>query len=504
MFINSLEDVLNNEYNVSVTENGAIGYRTSGKNLLDLNFKVSSLRNAKEDEIISLFMKAFYDDNNLAIKWLFYARDVREGLGERRLFRAIVRHLALNNPDAIKHLFDYIPLYGRYDDVLCLIDTPHRDYVISMIKAQLLKDVEDKNDGKSISLLAKWMPSINTSSKETVRLAKIIRDGLGLTDVRYRKLLSELRRYIDVVEVKMSSKKWEDINYSEVPSRANLVYNGAFLRNDEARRREFLSSLANGETKINASVLFPHDIVHKYVNNKGLTKDDGIEALWKAMPDIATGCENTIVVADGSGSMRASVGGTEVSALEVANAIAIYFSERSVGEFKDKYITFSERPKLVNMSNCKSLHSKIKVALLHSEVADTNIESVFDLILTTAVDNNMSQSDIPKNVLIISDMEFNCCAVTKNNNRVDKRLFDVISNKYKEAGYLLPRLVFWNVCSRTGTIPVKENDCGVALVSGFSTNILKMVASNRTDPYELLVEQLMGERYSVITTNASS
>lgn len=124
---------------------------------------------------------------------------------------------------------------------------------------------------------------------------------------------------------------------------------------------------------------------------------------------------------------------------------------------------------------------------------------MFDLILTTAVNSHMKQEDMPKNVLIISDMEFDSCATcSSNEHRLSARLFDVIKKRFKDAGYQMPRLVFRNVNSRTGTIPVKENDLGVALVSGFSTNICKMVMSGKTDPYECLVETLMGERYDAV------
>ena len=306
----------------------------------------------------------------------------------------------------------------------------------------------------------------------------------------------------------------DEIKYEAVPSRANLIYNSAFLRHDEERRRNFLSKLEKGETKINASTLFPHDIVHRYTEGGWGTTvkalDQTLEALWKSLPDTVNGCGNTIVVADGSGSMTSKVGGgSNVTALDVANALAIYFAERSSGQFKDNYITFSENPRLVDFSHGKTLRDKIRIALSHDEMANTNIEAVFDLILGTAIKNNMSQSDIPHNIPIISDMEFDGCAVTNeyrrgygrygsDNGRVNSRLFTEISKRYADAGYQLPRLVFWNVNSRTGTIPVKENDLGVALVSGFSTNIVKMVMSGQTDPYECLLETLNTERYAPV------
>ena len=511
-FMDAIKNTLENEMNVSVTENGAVGYRTSGKELLDLNFAVASLRSMSDDEVAKRFRKAFYENDILAMKWLFYARDVREGLGERRLFRVVLADLVKTNPEMVIPVINLIPEYGRYDDLWCLLDDETAaKTVCDLVAKQLGKDLADMHDGKPISLLAKWMPSINASSEKTKAYGKKLCKAFGMNERSYRQMLSKLRSYLNVVEVKMSDKNWSEIKYEAVPSRANLIYNKAFLRNDEERRREYLGKLEKGETKINASTLFPHDIVHKYEYVS--SKDATLEALWKALPDTVNGCGNTIVVADGSGSMRCRVDQkSNVMALDVANALAIYFSERSSGQFKDKYITFSENPQFVDLSNCPTLHGKIRKARCYNEVANTNIEAVFDLILTTAVKNRMAQEDLPANILIISDMEFDACAVggAKKSRRdywgrdyyvhanVDQRLFDVIAQRYSDAGYKLPRLVFWNVNSRTGTIPVKENDLGVALVSGFSTNVCKMVMSGKTDPFECLLETLNSERYNPI------
>ena len=523
MFMESLNETLNEEFNTSVTENGAIGYRTSGKELLDINFAVSSMRNMTEEQIAAKFVKAFYEDKLLAVKWLFYARDAREGVGERRLFRACLKYLAHNHSDIVTAIIPLVPEYGRWDDLWCLLGTSFgytvQTAVIQLITDQLSKDILNYADRKPISLLAKWLPSINTSSEETKRLARIIIDGLGFkSEKQYRQLLSMFRAYLKVVEVDMSAGRWDAIDYSAVPSRANLLYNGAFLRNDTERRREYLDALEKGETKINAGVLFPHDIVHKYCDGYSYPRgyDATNEELWKALPDYVNGAGNTICVADGSGSMQCSVGGTRVTALEVANALAIYFSERSSGQFKDQYITFSENPRIVNFQNAKSLKEKLEIARRYNEVANTNIEAVFDLILTTAVKKNMRQDELPQNILILSDMEFDECACvsmgtetyydywtrqTKTRHKLGKpgkRLFTMLARRYAEHGYKLPRLVFWNINSRTGTIPVKENDLGVALVSGFSPAIAKMVLSNSTDPFECLLEQLNSPRYDAV------
>ena len=511
-FMNAIERTLNNEMNVSVTENGAVGYRTTGKELLDLSFSVASLRSMSDEEVARRFKKAFCENDILAMKWLFYARDARQGLGERRLFRVVLADLVKTNPEMVIPVINLIPEYGRYDDLWCLLDDDASGMrVCDLVVRQLEKDSANMSANKPISLLAKWLPSINTSSPKTKAYGKKICKALGMSERVYRKMLSRMRSYLNVVEVKMSEKNWPEIKYEAVPSRANLIYNGAFLRNDEERRRDYLGKLEKGETKINASVLFPHDIVNKY---SGKPKDATLEALWKALPDTVQGCGNTIVVADGSGSMCCKVDPkSTVTALNVANALAIYFAERSSGQFKDRYITFSENPQFVDLSNCTSLHAKLQKARGYNEVANTNIEKVFELILTSAVNNHMSQDDLPANILIISDMEFDDCATSGEPvlrrgywgnyydttcKAPDQRLFDGISKRYAAAGYKMPRLVFWNVNSRTGTIPVKENDLGVALVSGFSTNVVKMVMSGKTDPFECLLETLNSERYAPV------
>lgn len=510
-FMNAVKQTLDNEMNYNITENGAVGFRTTGKELLDLNFAVASLRKMSDEEVAKRFMKAFCENKMLAMKWLFYARDARQGIGERRLFRVVMKHLVESNPEMVIPVIPFIAEYGRVDDMWCMLDNEESAKVVyQIVDKQLKEDWDNMSAGKPTSITAKWMPSINASSAKTKEYGKKLCKALHMSEREYRKALSKLRKYIDVVEVKMSNKDWSEIKYEAVPSRANLIYNNAFLRNDEARRREYLGKLKKGETKINASTLFPHDIVHKYAIHYGWKcsldqKDATIEALWKALPNTVNGCGNTIVVADGSGSMTTQVDrSSSVTALEVANALAIYFAEHSSGQFKDKYITFSERPQIVDFSNATSLHDKLQIALAHDECANTNIERVFDLILDTAIKNRMKQKDLPQNILIISDQEFDSCATCGDNRsswalkKPSQKLFDMIAQKYANAGYSIPRLVFWNVNSRTGTIPVKENELGVALVSGFSVNIAKMVLSNKLDPYECLLETLNSERYAPI------
>lgn len=511
----ALKKTMNNE--ISITENGAVGYKTSGKALCDLNFAISSLRGADDTKIIKMFQDAYAEDPVVAIKWLFFARDIRgTGAGERKLFRVILKWLADIRPEVVEKLVPVVAEYGRYDDLWVLAETKAWNSVIDLVAKQLADDLKAMDDGKGITLLAKWMPSINTSSPATKALAKKLRQALGMDEKAYRKTLSSLRAYGNVLEVKVSAKNWTEIVYDNVPSQANLKYKNAFLRNDEARRREWLGKLEKGEAKINASTNFPCDIVQSYFSSYRVKDiDQTLEAMWKALPnyvsDLKTG--STICVCDGSGSMMTQVGSSNMTALAVANSLAIYFSEKLPGEFKDKYITFSERPQYVDMSKAKTLKEKIEIALRHNEVANTNIKAVFDLLLQTAKQNNLKQDDIPANVLIVSDMEMDGCAsfddcssrnsygwygrsASYNADRV--ALFERIKQWWIDAGYKLPKLIFWNVNSRTNTVPLQQNDMGIALVSGFSPAIAKIVFSAKLDPYEALLETLDTPRYAKI------
>ncbi len=346
-----------------------------------------------------------------------------------------------------------------------------------------------RQEGKDVSLIGKWLPSENASSAETKALARKIRLALGMSARTYRKTLSDLRASIDIVEDMMSSGSWDQIRYNAVPSKANLIYRKAFLRNDYKRRVSFLEDLAKGKTTINASVLFPHEIVARYDLS---AKDASLEALWNALDDTVSGNDNTLVVADGSGSMYWY--NDTIRPIDVSNALAIYFAERAGGIFKDKYITFSSRPQLVDLSGAKSLREKLLVAFEHNEISNTNIKATFDLILATAVSNSMKNEDMPKNILIISDMEFDQATTSG----VNETLFATIQREYQALGYDVPRLIFWNVASRTGAIPVKENSLGVALVSGFSVSIVNMVMSGELDPYACLISSLNVERYAPV------
>lgn len=492
--------------NVSVTENGAIGYKTTGHELLNLNFKLSSLRDRQDDEIMDAFALAFNENAVLSVAWLFFARDIRGGAGERRTFRVCFTWLAQENPELAARLLRFIPEYGRWDDLISLLEANVREEfkvsVRDLIFRQLIDDITNYDLDESVSLLAKWLPSANTSSAHTRALAMYIYKHLGVTEKEYRQMLSKLRQRIDVTERKMSANEWDKINYSGVPSKAALTYRHAFAMHDEERYMKYLEAVEHGEAKINASALFPYELVTAY--NRKLWSvcpmDETIEAQWKALPDVIPDCDtSTLVVVDGSGSMTCRVGGnTNASALDVAWSLGLYFSERMQGPYANRFITFSANPRMVSFDGAKSLMARLQILREYDDCSNTNIEKTMNLILDTAVLNHFTQDQLPRNLLIVSDMEFDSCFWGHDMEPI----FESIRRLWAYHGYKLPRLIFWNVMGRTDTIPVTTNELGVALVSGFSQNIARMVFSGRLDPWEILVETLTSDRYQPVFQEA--
>lgn len=473
-----------------ITENGAAMYATSGKALLDMNFKVSSYRRCTEEEIIQDFEKVYAENPFLALKWVFYVGDIRCGLGERRLFRILIKHIIPTH----KNLVPFVAEYNRFDSLFELFGTDAEKEMVEYIHKQLDKDSISMAKGEPCSLLAKWMPSIHTSSKKNSNLAKKFCKSLGLSERAYRQKLSALRHHINIVERKMCDGEWQDIDYSTVPSKANLTYREAFAKHDFHRRHLFLQKLTNGEGKINASTAFPHEICYRYGSFDLLSTDidPTFEAMWKALPNTLQG-KPMIVVRDGSSSMLTRVTKDSAAAIDVATALAIYCSERTSTPFKDKFITFSKTPRFVDMSQTTSLHEKLNLAYNETECSNTNVEAVFDLLLDVAHQNNVKQEDIPT-ILVISDMEFDSCAQS-NEGSCNSALFATISKKWQEAGYIMPHLAFWNLCSRTHGIPLQENESGVSLISGFSPNAMNMVLNGKLNPYEAMANILNSERY---------
>ncbi len=499
-FANAIKEELDN--GLTFTENGALAYRTTGRKLLDMNFKLSSYRNIRETEIEKDFAKVFAENPRLAVKFLFFAGDVRGGAGERRVFRTCLRWLAKTRPDWAQAVLPLVAEYNRWDSLLDVLDTPVEGKAVELLHRQLMADQKAMQEGKPASLCAKWLPSVNTSSLQARKTAQRLAKAWEMTEKQYRKSLSALRNYLGVTEVHMTANEWTEIDYPSVPSLANVRYRNAFLKHDTERRLQYLQELENGEATINASVTAPHEIVHAYRNSE-MNLDASLEALWKALPDYVRGDSSSIAVVDGSGSMESTVGNTNLTASDVATGLGLYFAERLQGAFKDKYITFSENPQLADFSHAKSLCEKIRVAEGYNECANTNIEAVFNLILNTAVDNNLRQDELPKNVVIFSDMEFDGCAEPYGED-AQKTLFENISREYEMQGYKLPRLVFWNINSRRHAVPLRENENGVALLSGFSPALVKMTLSGTLDPFALLLETLNAPRYTPVETALDS
>ena len=484
----------------TLTENGAVAYASSGKELVDFNFKLSQYRNMPETDIQKDYGKVFFENPLIAVKFAFYVGDIRGGLGERKVFRACLDWLATNKPEIACAVLTLVPEYTRWDNVVKLIANNNvKEQALDLIATQLKMDMSNIYFEKPISLLAKWMPSENTSSRETRALAYKVRTGLKMNSKDYRKTLSALRKYLDVVEVKASSNRWNEINYEAVPSQANIKYNDAFFKHDENRRKEYLRALQKGETKINASVAQPHEIVGKYSNwYTAKNYDEALEQLWKALPSIMLA--NTLVVRDGSGSMTCSIKpGSNTSCLHVSTALAIYCSEHNDNMWRNKFITFSRNPKFIDLSNCKSLHDKLVRTYDEDDCSNTDIAKTMRLILNTAISNNCTQEEMPRNILIISDMQFDGRYSGAFN--WNSTLFEDIAEEYRDAGYELPKIIFWNVHSRSAnnpTLPMQDNERGLILCSGFSINNMKMFMSDEINPYKILLEQINDKRYDAV------
>lgn len=481
-------EYLKNEANRTYTENGAPTYATSGSRCLDLFATIGALRSAEEQEILRRFVRAFTENPDLAMKTLFFARDVRGGLGERRVFRLCLNWLAKNAPDSVRKNIPYVAEYGRWDDLLALLGTPCEKDALETIRRQLEADWNAMDMGDDVSLLAKWLPSVNASNSQTVQDAKRIARYLGLRDAQYRKMLVQLRQRIRILENNLREKDYT-FDYAKQPSKAMFKYRKAFRRNDGERYGEFLGKVSRGEAQLHTGTLTPYEIIkpffQEYVENQ-VAK--AIDATWKAQEDF-TGDENALVVIDGSGSMYCR---TDPMPATVALSLGIYFAERNTGAFRNHFITFSEKPQLVEIQG-ETIQEKVRYCRGFDEVANTNIQKVFELIFRTAVKNKVSQAEMPSTLYIISDMEFDSCT-----RGADLTNFEYAKKIFGEAGYQLPRVVFWNVRSCNAQQPVTMNEQGVALVSGCSPRIFRMLSSGNLSPMGYMLDILGAERYQKI------
>lgn len=462
--MNALVNALSNSQNRTArTENGAVTLESS----LNSNVDYFSLAGAmRGKDMTYVWSKAFSEDAELAARIALWARDVRGGAGERQSFRNFLLWASVHQRDILTRILPKVPHVGRWDDLLVLMGTQYESNVAEIIEAAL-----EARDG----LCAKWMPRQGD-------IAAKLRKRLGYSPKGWRKLLVGLT---NVVEQQMCANDWSAINFSHVPSRAFSVYRNAFDRHDRSRFQSFLNAAENGEAKINAGAIFPHDIVYNVYNNRA---DRASIEQWKQLPDYAAGNEeNVIVMADVSGSMGYMRRGTKgPDAMLVSVSLALYTSERLKGPFKDTFITFSTSPKLQKVSG--NLADRILQTMTADWSMSTNIQAAFRMILKTALDNSVPLADMPTKLLIISDMEFNSAGEVTN--------LEAISQQYEAAGYKMPQLVFWNVKGRVGNMPAKYNESGVALVSGYSPSILKaLLAGEIKSPQQIMLDTVMNSRY---------
>ena len=487
-------NVMKKEAQTKLTENGAVAYNTLNNGLLDLFAVIGALRPQSESEIEQKFARAFNEDKLLATKMLFYAGNIRGGLGERRTFRVCLKWLAQNYPEIVIKNMANIPLFNRWDSLFILENTPAERAMWEFIKIQLMSDIRAMKKNHPVSLLAKWLPSENTSSKRTVRLARKAMSALNLTPRNYRKTLSALRKYIKVVERDMSANQWGDINYEGVPSYAMKNYQNAFAKHDAIRFSNYIASLNKGEAKINASTLFPYDLVREYVNEVwtgGLYYRNGkldsvVEAQWKALPNYIEGENNYVVMADVSDSMNGRP-------LMTSIGLAIYFAERNKGDYHNIYMTFTNEPHFINIKEGATLLENVKTVANTDVGYNTNLEAAFDYILSNAIYNNVSNEDMPKALIVISDME-----IDRYMSGCGLGFVDTMKEKFNVAGYEMPKIILWNVEARQDTYLSQNPD--VIYVSGSSPSVFKSFigALNGETAYDVMLKTLNDKMYDCV------
>ena len=488
-----------------LTENGAFAYNSTAQGaMLDLFSQIGALRPRTEREIEQKFIAAFKEDKLLATKMMFYAGDIREGgLGERRTFRICLHWLAENHPEIVVKNIQLIPFYNRFDSLLTLVGTECEALMWELVAETLTKDVRAmKSSTKTkhipVSLLAKWMPSENTSSAKTRALAAKAIRALKLSPRKYRKMLSALRKHIGITERMMSAGEWSLIDYAKVPSYAMHNYGSAFAKHDHERFDAYLKSVNKGEVKINASTLYPYDLVGKYLNSDYYgrscgdcyvsTKEDAVvEAQWEALPNYLTKPMNAVVMADVSGSMMSPNGRPMATSI----GLAIYFAQRNTGLFHNQYMTFTNNPHFVNIKEGASLLKNVQQVAEAGVGYSTNLEAAFRAVLSTAVGYDVPVDEMPKTFVVISDME------------IDKymrggRHWDFLTKMralYQAHGYTLPKIVMWNVNARKDTVLSQSED--VIFISGQSASSFKALCQNLdgVTAYELMLQVLNGKAY---------
>ena len=395
-----------------------------------------------------------------------------------------------SKPEVAQKVLRMIPQYGRWDDLLELLDTSLKDSTIALIKVQLVEDEKNLEEGKEISLLGKWLPSINTSSIKARHYAKILMNGLGLKPAEYRKICTKLRKQIKIIENNLRTKDYT-FDYSKQPSQAMFKYRKCFVNNDGERYSKYLSDVQSGKATMNTKALFPYQIVSAYNGKYG--KDESLEAAWSAL-ERGSYDSKTLVVRDGSSSMTWGKG--NFKPCDIATSLTLLFAEQLKGIFKNRFITFSSRPEFVEIPDCfTSLKNRLDFLRTFNDCSNTDVAKVYQLLLNLAVNAEIPPEEMIERVLIVSDMEFDECM------NPNETTFDHYKRAFEEAGYKLPEIVFWNVNARSIHTPVTKNEYGVKLVSGASTNIFSSVLSGSVEeitPYDFMLQVL--QPYDIFDT----
>lgn len=490
-------NAIKNETKWTRTENGAVALKTTDDALLDYFGTVGALRTADENRITSIFEASYQARPLETIKTTFYARDIRgdeevQGLGERRVFRILLKYCALYHPEAIRPNLDLIGVYGRYDDLYELVGTPLEKEMWTAMKKQFEEDLENMAKGNAISLLAKWIKTADASSPKTRALGKLTAQKLGYDVYNFKRIVRAMRKQIGIVEALMSTGRWDEIKYSEVPSRAMLIYRNAFKKHDEERFSQFAQKAVTGEEKINSGTLYPYDLIEKGIQSSWDwrwsltgTENNIVQAQWDQLPNYVEPGTNAIVMADTSGSMSGRP-------IMTALGLAIYFAQRNTGAYHNLYMTFSSCPKYQEIKG-KTLAQIFSHLNYHGWQMNTDCEAAFNLILDTAVKNHVEPSEMPKSLIIISDMEFDYCG-----NR-QWTFYDKMKAKFARYGYEIPTIVFWNVESRNDVFHADKNRKGVILVSGQSAGTFKnLIGAIGMSPMDYMYGILNSKRYEVI------
>lgn len=479
----------------TTTNNGDLTYSTSLNANVDLFFQIGAARGQNVSE---LFEKALNEDRNIALRILLWARDIRGGAGERQVFRSLMIR-AMNSLDgdkeAIQRFVDATVEVGRWDDLITLFfNTDFEYYALRKIRHGL---IQEQN-----GLCAKWMPRPksglwaknakgekipNTKKRLTnAEAANKIRKFLHMTPKEYRKLLVSLS---NTVEQKMCAQEWKNIDYEKLPSLAQARYSNAFMKHDPTGYGNYLESLQKDEAKVNTQAVYPYDVIKTL--NRGNSKM--AESMWKNLPDYLDGSDRNILpLVDVSGSMGALVGGnSNVTCMDVAVSLGLYLSERNEGAFKNRFMTFSSTPKINILSG--TLSNRYNSLSRADWGFSTDLGAAFDQLLNVSVSLGISQDEMPSDILILSDMQFNGCVKNANTSA-----HKAAKARFAQHGYELPNIIFWNLHAHMGQSPVRFSDAGYALVSGFSPSIMTAILSgNDLTPVSIMEEAIMKDRYAV-------